>query len=62
MRSLSLRSRAVLAAVPVLLIALGLVGFAVSEANYRGSVSSLQLRMETYVYSILAAMEENAYG
>ena len=62
MRSLSLRSRAVLAAVPVLVIALGLVGFAVSEANYRGAVSSLQLRMETYVYSILAAMEVDAFG
>jgi two-component system sensor histidine kinase PhoQ len=62
LRSLSLRSRAVLAAVPVLVIALGLVGFAVSEANYRGAVSSLQLRMETYVYSILAAMEVDAFG
>ena len=62
LRSLSLRSRAVLAAIPVLVIALGLVGFAVSEANYRGAVSSLQLRMETYVYSVLAAMEVNAAG
>ena len=57
MRSLSLRSRAALAAVPVLVLALGLVGLAVDAANYRGAVSSLQLRMESYVYTVLAAME-----
>ncbi len=62
MRSLSLRSRAALAALPVLVIALGLVGLAVNEANYRGAVSALQLRMESYVYSVLAAMEVDSAG
>ena len=62
MRSLSLRSRAALAAIPVLVIALGLVGLAVREANYQGAVSALQLRMESYVYSVLAAMEMSSSG
>ncbi|NNJ77978.1 MAG: histidine kinase [Xanthomonadales bacterium] len=57
MRSLSLRSRAVLAAVPVLVLALGLVGLGVDAANHRGAVSALQVRMESYVYMVLAAME-----
>ena len=62
MRSLSLRSRAALAAIPVLVIALGLVGLAVNEANHRGAVSALKLRMESYVYSVLAAMEVDGTG
>ena len=62
MRSLSLRSRLVLAAAPVLVLALGLVGMAVDAANHRGAVSALQMRMESYVYTVLAAMEVDAAG
>ncbi len=62
MRSLSLRSRAALAAIPVLVLALGLVAYAVSQANYRGSVSALQTRMESYVYTVLAAMDVGPGG
>lgn len=62
MRSISLRSRAVLAAIPVLALALGLVGLAVNGANYRGAVSALQVRMESYVYTVLAAMEVDGAG
>ena len=57
MRSFSLLSRLVLVSTLVLVIALGLVGFALNAANYRGAVSSLQARMESYVYLVLAAME-----
>jgi len=62
LRSFSLRNRLVLAATLVLIIALGVVGFALNAANYRGAVSSLQARMESYVYSVLAAMEVNDNG
>jgi two-component system sensor histidine kinase PhoQ len=62
LRSFSLRKRLVLAASLVLIIALGLVGFALNQANYRGAVSSLQARMESYVYLVLAAMEVGARG
>lgn len=62
LRSLSLRNRAALAAVPVLAIALGLVGLALNEANRSGAVSALQLRMESYVYSVLGAMEVDETG
>ena len=62
MRSFSLRSRLVLVSTLVLVIALGLVGFALNAANYRGAVSSLQARMESYVYLVLAAMEVDADG
>jgi two-component system sensor histidine kinase PhoQ len=62
LRSLSLRSRAALAAIPVLVLALGLVAYAVSQANYRGSVSALQTRMESYVYTVLAAMNVGSSG
>ena len=62
MHSISLRNRAVLIAVPVLVLALGLVGLAVNEANTRGAVSALQVRMESYVYQVLAAMEIDAAG
>ena len=57
MHSFSLRKRLVLVATLVLIIALGLVGFALNAANYRGAVSSLQARMESHVYLVLAAME-----
>jgi two-component system sensor histidine kinase PhoQ len=62
LRSISLRNRAILLATPVLVISLGLVGLAVKEANYRGAVSALQLRMESYVYTVLAAMEVDPVG
>jgi two-component system sensor histidine kinase PhoQ len=62
LRSFSLRSRLVLVSALVLVIALGLVGFALNAANYRGAVSSLQARMESYVYLVLAAMEVDAAG
>ena len=62
LRSFSLRSRLVLVSALVLIIALGLVGFALNAANYRGAVSSLQARMESYVYLVLAAMEVDGVG
>jgi two-component system sensor histidine kinase PhoQ len=62
LHSFSLRNRLVLAATLVLIIALGLVGFALNAANYRGAVSSLQTRMESYVYLVLAAMEVSETG
>ncbi|MEJ2383227.1 MAG: ATP-binding protein [Xanthomonadales bacterium] len=57
MPSASLRNRAILAAVPVLAFALGLVGMAVDAANERVAVAALRDRMETTVYAVLAAME-----
>ena len=62
MRSFSLRNRLLLAASLVLIIALGLVGLALNQANHRGAVSSLQARMESYVYLVLAAMEVGDEG
>jgi len=62
LRTFSLRSRLVLAATLVLVIALGVVGFALTEANYRGAVSALQTRMESYVYPVLGAMEVSEDG
>jgi two-component system sensor histidine kinase PhoQ len=62
LHSFSLRNRLVLAATLVLIIALGLVGFALNAANYRGAVSSLRTRMESYVYLVLAAMEVSETG
>lgn len=62
MRAFSLRSRLVLAATLVLVIALGLVGLALNEANYRGAVSALHARMESYVFLVLAAMEVDEDG
>jgi two-component system sensor histidine kinase PhoQ len=62
LHSFSLRNRLVLAATLVLIIALGLVGFALNAANYRGAVSSLHTRMESYVYLVLAAMEVSETG
>jgi two-component system sensor histidine kinase PhoQ len=62
LHSFSLRNRLILAATLVLIIALGVVGFALNAANHRGAVSSLQARMESYVYLVLAAMEVNENG
>jgi two-component system sensor histidine kinase PhoQ len=60
--STSLRNRAILAAVPVLVFALGLVGLAVDAANERVAVAALRDRMESTVYAVLAAMEVDAAG
>ncbi len=46
----------------VLLLALGLVGFALDSANHRSSVSALGSRMESYVYLALAAAELDSTG
>ncbi len=62
MHSFSLRNRLLLAGTLVLAIALGAVGLALNAANQRGAVSSLQSRMESYVYLVLAAMEVNENG
>lgn len=62
MASVSLRNRAILAVVPVLVFALGLVGMAVNEANYRGAVSAMRDRMESAVYTVLAEMEPDGAG
>jgi two-component system sensor histidine kinase PhoQ len=62
LRPFSLLSRLALTASLVLIIALGLVGFALDAANHRGAVSALQMRMESYVYQVLAAMEVTAGG
>ncbi|MEE4219269.1 MAG: ATP-binding protein, partial [Xanthomonadales bacterium] len=43
-------------------LALGLVGLAVNDANHRGAESALQVRMESYVYTLLAAMEVDGAG
>jgi two-component system sensor histidine kinase PhoQ len=62
LRSFSLRNRLILAGTLVLVIALGVVGLALNAANHRGAVSSLQARMESYVYLVLAAMEVSENG
>lgn len=61
-RPFSLRWRMSVIASIILLLALGLVGYAVAAANQRGAVSALQSRMESYVYLVLAAAEVDASG
>ena len=61
-RGFSLRLRLLILASLVLLIALGLVGIAVNAANYRSAVSSLEARMESHVYLVLAAAEIDESG
>jgi two-component system sensor histidine kinase PhoQ len=61
-RPFSLRFRLILLATLVLVVALGLVGVALNSANYRSAVSSLQARMESYVYLVLAAVEMDESG
>ena len=56
-RPFSLRFRLVVLATLVLVVALGLVGIALNAANERSAVSSLQARMESYVYLVLAAAD-----
>jgi two-component system sensor histidine kinase PhoQ len=58
----SLRWRMSFIATVVLVLALGLVGFALAAANQRSSVSALQARMESYVYLVLAAAELDDAG
>jgi len=62
LRPFSLRFRLTLLATLVLVVALGLVGAALNSANYRSAVSSLQARMESYVYLVLAAVEMDESG
>jgi two-component system sensor histidine kinase PhoQ len=62
LRSISLRRRLIFSATVVLVIALGVVGAALNEANHRGAVSALQARMESWVYLVLAAMEVDPDG
>ena len=61
-RPFSLRFRLILLATLVLVVALGLVGMALNSANYRSTVSSLRVRMESYVYLVLAAVEMDERG
>jgi len=62
LRSFSIRRRLIVGATVLLVVALGLVGIALAEANQRSAVSALQARMESYVYLLLAAMEVDAQG
>ena len=61
-RPFSLRLRLVLLGTLLLIVALGLVGVALNSANYRSTVSSLQARMESYVFLVLAAAEVDEAG
>jgi two-component system sensor histidine kinase PhoQ len=61
-RPFSLRFRLILLATLIMIVALGLVGAALDSANYRGAVSSLQARMESYVYLVLAAIDVDEQG
>jgi len=61
-RPFSLRVRLAFIASGVLALALGLVGFALAEANHRSAVSALQARMESYVYQVLAAADVDEIG
>jgi two-component system sensor histidine kinase PhoQ len=62
LRPFSLRNRLIGVATLVLVVALGLVGMALDEANQRSAVAALQSRMESYVFLVLAAMEVDAGG
>jgi two-component system sensor histidine kinase PhoQ len=46
----------------VLVLALGLVGFALSAANQQSAISALQARMESYAFLVLAAAELGENG
>jgi two-component system sensor histidine kinase PhoQ len=58
----SLRRRLSVIASLVLLLALGLVGFALSSANHRSAVSALNSRMQSYVHLVLAAADVSENG
>ncbi len=61
-RPLSLQARSLLAASVALAAFLGLTGFALDEAIYNALRSSLQERLQTYLYGYLAASEMNRSG
>jgi two-component system sensor histidine kinase PhoQ len=54
--------RLILLASLLLVIALGLVGVALNTAYSRSAISSLQARMESYVYLVLAAIDVDEIG
>lgn len=58
----SLRLRMGLAAAGILVLALGLVGLALAAANKRSAEATLQDRMQSWAYLILAAAEPDASG
>jgi two-component system, OmpR family, sensor histidine kinase PhoQ len=58
----SLRVRMGLMAALILVLALGLVGMALSAANQRSTEAGLQERMQSWAYLILAAAEPDAGG
>ena len=62
MHSFSLHNRLIGVGTLVLIVALGLVGMALNAANHRSAVSALQVRMESYVYLVLAAMDVDENG
>ncbi len=61
-KPVSLRLRLVALAIPLLSISLGLVGFGLDAAFQKSSEASLQTRMESLVYLVLAATEINEDG
>lgn len=61
-RPFSLRLRILLLATTVMVIALVIVGVALSAAQHRGTVIALQERMESYVYLVLAASDVDPAG
>ena len=58
----SLRLRMALAGALLLVLALGLVGIALSTANQRSAITSLQDRTQSWAYLVLAAAEPDSYG
>jgi two-component system sensor histidine kinase PhoQ len=56
-KPLSLRLRLMVLAVLLLIVSLGLVGFALDAAFHRSNEAGLQARMESLVYLVLAATE-----
>ena len=61
-RPFSLRLRLIVLAVLLLTVSLGLVGFSLDAAFHKSSVVSLQTRMESLVYLVLAATEVTEDG
>lgn len=61
-RPLSLQARSLLAASVALIAFLGVTGFALDQAIYVALRSSLQERLQTYLYGYLAASEMNRSG
>ena len=61
-RPLSLRLRLVVLAILLMTVSLGLVGFGLDAAFRKSSEASLQARMESLVYLVLAATDVNDDG